>query len=248
MGNLVSHFRRIEYRGKLFIFFVIWWAVWAINPVHPSDWRLENVLTVLFIPILIATRNSFRLSNLSYTLIGIFLSLHTVGAHYTYAEVPYDRWFKTLFGTTVNEIFGFQRNHFDRLVHFLFGLLMAYPIREVFVRIANVRGIWGYYLPLDLTMSLSMLYELVEWGASILFGGDLGAAYLGTQGDNWDAHKDMALATSGAVICMVVTALVNWRYQRDFAAEMRDSLKVKGKTPLGEVKLREMREEGKGGR
>ena len=94
------------------------------------------------------------------------------------------------------------RNHFDRLVHFLYGLLLAYPIREMFLRIGNVRGFWGYFLPLDLTMSTSMLYELIEWAAAELIGGDLGAAYLGTQGDVWDAHKDMALASMGALIAM----------------------------------------------
>ncbi len=91
------------------------------------------------------------------------------------------------------------RNHFDRLVHFGYGLLLAYPIREMFLRIGNVRGFWGYFLPLDLTMSTSMLYELIEWGAAEFFGGELGAAYLGTQGDVWDAHKDMALASARCV-------------------------------------------------
>jgi len=119
-------------------------------------------------------------------------------------------------------------------VHFSYGLLLAYPIREMFLRIGNVRGFWGYFLPLDLTMSTSMLYELIEWGAAEYFGGDLGQAYLGTQGDVWDAHKDMALASLGALIAMFITALVNWRMQRDFAAEWAESIRVKRRKPLGE--------------
>jgi putative membrane protein len=126
------------------------------------------------------------------------------------------------------------RNHCDRLVHFCYGLFLAYPIREMFLRIGNVRGFWGYFLPLDLTMSTSMLYELIEWAAAEFFGGELGMAYLGTQGDVWDAHKDMALASLGALIAMVVTALINARMQRDFAREWAESIRVKRKRPLGE--------------
>jgi putative membrane protein len=126
------------------------------------------------------------------------------------------------------------------VVHFAYGLLLAYPIREVFLRIANVRGFWGYFLPLDLTMSTSMLYELVEWGAAEFFGGNLGMAYLGTQGDVWDAHKDMALASLGALIAMCVTAAINWRLQRDFAREWAQSLTVKNTGPMGEEAIAKM--------
>ncbi len=142
-------------------------AIWAsINPTDRFDWALENVLVVIFIVGLLLTLKKFPLSRVSYTLIFTFLFLHEVGSHYTYALVPYDDWFKNLTGGTFNNIFGFERNHFDRLVHFSYGLLLAYPIREFFIRIANVRGFWSYFLPLDLTMSTSMIYELVEWGSS----------------------------------------------------------------------------------
>ncbi|MBK7645119.1 MAG: DUF2238 domain-containing protein, partial [Planctomycetes bacterium] len=102
-----------------------------------------------------------------------------------------------------------ERNHYDRLVHFLFGLLFAVPIREIFLRVGQVRGFWAYYLPLDVAMAFSMLYELIEWGSALLFGGDLGAAYLGTQGDPWDAQKDMALASLGALITMCAIATLD---------------------------------------
>jgi putative membrane protein len=117
---------------------------------------------------------------------------------------------------------------------------LAYPIRELFLRVANVRGFWGYFLPLDLTMSTSMLYELIEWGAAVFFGGDLGTAYLGSQGDVWDAQKDMALASLGAVISMSITALVNVRLQKDFARDWVDSLRVKDARPLGEEAIKRM--------
>ncbi|HSR72017.1 MAG TPA: DUF2238 domain-containing protein, partial [Kiloniellales bacterium] len=128
----------------------------------------------------------------------------------------------------------------DRFVHFAYGLLLAYPIRELFLRVADARGFWGYFLPLDLTMSTSMLFELIEWAAAEVFGGDLGIAYLGTQGDVWDAHKDMALASLGALIAMTATLTVNARLQRDFAREWRDSLRLKRAAPLGEERLSRM--------
>jgi putative membrane protein len=150
-----------------------------------------------------------------------------------------------LTGTSFNELVGWQRNNYDRVVHFSYGLLLAYPIREVFLRIADVRGFWGYFLPLDVTMSTSMTYELIEWAAAVYLGGDLGMAYLGTQGDVWDGHKDMALASLGALTSMIATALVNVYLQRDFAREWAESLRVKRYTPLGEEEIaRRLRERG----
>ena len=159
--------------------------------------------------LLAATFRSLPLSRISYTLIFLFLCLHAVGAHYTYSLVPYAKWIEALTGVEVGDGAGLDRNHFDRIVHFCYGLLLAYPVREIFLRVAAVRGFWGYFLPLDLTMSTSMGYELLEWGAAEFFGGDLGVAFLGTQGDPWDAQKDMALASLGALVAMSVTAGLN---------------------------------------
>jgi putative membrane protein len=216
------------------------WIALAFHPFDRSDWWLENALLVAAVVLLAATYRVFPLSRVSYTTIFVFLCLHTIGAHWTYAEVPYDAAWRDLTGHSLNEVLGWKRNNYDRVVHFCYGLLLAYPIREVFLRIANVRGFWGYFLPLDLTMSSSMLYELIEWAAAEVVGGSLGQAYLGTQGDVWDAHKDMALASLGALITMCVTAALNAYLQRDFAREWADSLRVRGRQPLGEVAIRKM--------
>jgi putative membrane protein len=205
--------------------YAVWWVALAIKPLDRSDWWMENLLVFLGVGLLVWTYKPFPLSRVSYTCIFIFMMLHALGAHYTYAKVPYQEWFPALAG---------GRNHFDRLVHFSYGLLLAYPIREMFLRIGNVRGFWGYFLPLDLTMSTSMLYELIEWGTAVTVGSDLGAAYLGTQGDIWDAQKDMALASLGALLAMIVTALINRSMQRDFAFEWAESIRVKRRKPLGE--------------
>ena len=229
-----------KYALNLGIIFLVLFIVLAVNPIDRHDWMLENLLVVIIVPVLIFSSKNFPLSKISYTLIFIFLCLHEIGAHYTYALVPYDQWFNSIFGRTFNSIFGWERNHFDRLVHFSYGLLLAYPIREMFHRVVNVSGFWGYFLPLDVCMSTSMLFELFEWAAVEIFAGDLGVAYLGTQGDIWDAHKDMGLASLGAVVAMLVTAMINYKLQRDFAKEMSESLKVKSKEPLGEAEIKRM--------
>ncbi len=229
-----------RYLSILGLVFGAFWLALAISPVDRHDWALENALLIAFVVVLATTRRVFPLSRISYTLIFVFLCLHTVGAHYTYAQVPYNEWSMRLFGVAFNDLLGWERNHFDRSVHFSYGLLLAYPVRELFLRVVAVRGFWGYFLPLDVTMSTSMLFELFEWGAAEVFGGDLGIAYLGTQGDVWDAQKDMALASLGALIAMGVTVAINLSLQRDFAREWSESLRVKGRRPLGENAIRRL--------
>ena len=217
--------------------FGLLWLALAVAPSDRAAWALENALVVAFVPVLVASMRWLPLSRLTWTLILLFLSLHTIGAHYTYADVPYDAWSEALLGVKFNELLDLERNHFDRLVHFSYGLLLAYPMRELFLRVADARGFWGYFLPLDLTLSTSAIFELLEWAVAELFGGDLGIAYLGSQGDMWDAQKDMALAGLGAAIAMTATLLVNWRLQRDFNREWDESLRVKRRLPLGEIEL-----------
>jgi len=105
----------------------------------------------------------------------------------------------------------------------------------------GVRGFWGYFLPLEFTIATSAFYELIEWGAALVFGGELGAAYLGTQGDVWDAQRDMALASLGALVAMLLTAAVNAALRGDFARTIRDSLRVKDPLPLGEEEIARIR-------
>ena len=186
----------------LLVIFVIEWLILAIKPYYRSDWLLENVLVVIYFPVMIALRRKVIFSNLSYLLMFIFLFLHAIGAHYTYAEVPYDQWFKFVTGGTLNGLLGFERNHFDRLVHFLYGVLLYIPFREIFVQRARLEGGWSYFFPYMVIVSTTVLYEQIEWAAAEIFGGELGMAYLGTQGDVWDGHKDMGLASLGALLTL----------------------------------------------
>ena len=221
----------------LTLVFFIEFIILSISPHDRADWALENVLVLIFAIIMALSYKKFPLSRISYTLIFLFMILHEIGAHYTYANVPYDSFLISYFNFSLNEFMGWDRNNFDRIVHFLYGLFLAYPVKELYCRIANVTGFWGYFFPLELTMATSMMYELVEWGAAAAFGGELGMAYLGTQGDIWDAHKDMALASLGAFIAMLITIFINMRIQEGFREEWKLSLSIKSNEPLGEDEI-----------
>ena len=186
-------------QGLVLWYAVVWFAT-SIAPLDRQDWLLENILVVAALGVLIGTYRVFPLSDLSYLFITAFLTLHAIGAHYTYAQVPLGFW--------IQHALGLSRNHFDRIVHFSFGLLMAYPIREVFLRVANARGFWAYYLPLDVTLAFSALYEIMEMVVATMVAPGTGDAWLGTQGDVWDPQKDMGLAALGALLCMCITALI----------------------------------------
>jgi len=220
------HFSRYHL-ALLAIVSAVWlWA--AIRPLERDDWWLENLLVFVGVPLIILLGRYFRLSNLSYGLIALFLVLHLVGSHYTYAKVP--------FGFTLQRWFDSDRNLYDRLVHFLHGLLLAYPLREIFVRITRARGVWALWLPIELSIAFACLYELIEWAVVAIAAPGAGIAFLGAQGDEWDAQKDMALAALGALIAMGVTLLVLWRLDPKTPTELRESLRVpEDDHPLGEV-------------
>jgi len=200
-----------RYVQGLVLVFVVAWVLLGIHPHDRQDWMLEHALTVLAGIALFLGRRRYPLSLTAYTLIFAFGLLHTLGAHYTYSLVPYEYWSLGRGGFSINNTFGWTRNNFDRLVHLAYGLLLVRPVMEWYVQAAGLRGHWRYWLPLEFIMATSLLYELIEWMAAEVFGGSLGAAYLGTQGDVWDAHKDMALAIVGAVIGLAVIALARWR-------------------------------------
>lgn len=174
--------------------YAVWWVLLAIRPVDRSDWLLENLLVFASVIVLVWTYPRFQFSNLSYILIALFLALHAVGAHYTYAEVPAGFW--------VRDWLGLSRNHFDRAIHLAFGLLILYPLRELLVRAAHVRFPWASWLALAAISALSSSFESIEAIIAQIVRPDLGAAYLGTQGDIWDAQKDMLAAIGGGLLAM----------------------------------------------
>jgi putative membrane protein len=197
MNDLVEDRRFLKW---LLAALAVLWILTAIAPLSRRDWLLENLLVFVAVGVLAATYRRLALSDLSYGLFGVFLVLHMVGAHYTYSEVPAGFW--------ARDAFGLARNHYDRLVHFMFGLLLAYPIREVLIRGAGVRPAWSYVLTVMCVLGFSGFYEALEGIVAMLVSPELGLEYLGTQGDEWDAQKDTALAFLGAVIAM---SWLRWR-------------------------------------
>lgn len=231
---MISHDRFVAVLAALY---AVLWTVLAIRPIDRADWALENVLAVLFVIAIVLSYRRFRLSPLSYALIFLFLCVHAIGAHYTYAKVPYDAFFMSITGRSLGAAMGWERNHFDRLAHSLYGLLLVYPLRELLLRVANVRGFWSYFLPLNIVIATSAVFELFEWAAAEVFGGDLGVAYLGTQGDEWDAQRDMALAALGAAVTTLVMACIDMQRQPDFVREWRESLRVKSDDRPGQDEI-----------
>ena len=183
--------------------YVLVFALAAIAPHDRGDWLLENLLVLVFAPVLALTHRRFTFSNLSYLSIFAFLVLHAVGSHYTYSLTPPGFW--------IQDTFGLDRNPYDRIVHFAFGLLLTYPLREIGRRVLHLRGAWSYLVPFLAVLSISASYEIVESWAARIVDPELGTAFLGTQGDEWDAQKDMSLAMTGSIISLAVTAAF-WRF------------------------------------
>ncbi|HCQ54437.1 MAG TPA: DUF2238 domain-containing protein [Brevundimonas diminuta] len=187
--------------------FLAIWGVLAISPYDRHDWLLENMLFFGLALALLLGRRHYQPSSAAATLIFVYLCIHQLGAHYTYAHVPYDDWWQALTGHSLDQQLGWERNQYDRLAHFSYGLLLAYPIREVLIRLGLRPGLWSLVLPVDVVLSTSAVYELIEWVGGEMLGDGLGRTFLATQHDRWDPQKDMALATFGALIAMLVTGL-----------------------------------------
>ena len=192
-----------RYHAVLLCIFAAVWIWAAIEPRFPHDWLLENYLVFVFVPIIMLAARHARLSNLSCTLITAFMLMHVVGSHYTYAEVP--------FGFTLQHWFGAERNMYDRLVHFSFGLLLVYPFRELVLQVTQARAGWAYVFALTGVMAYSTTYEVIEWLVAERVDPVAGLAFLGAQGDVWDAQKDMAAAIVGALITLLIVAALRWR-------------------------------------
>jgi len=193
---------------KLLVFYLLVWFYLAIEPVDRFDWLLDNLLIILFVPTLAYSYRYFRFSDVSYVLITVFLLLAAVGAHYAYTFTPVGEWLK--------ELMGFSRNHYDRIVHFAFGLLLVYPLQELLVRVVAVPVKWSYVLAPLLIVSFSALFEVAEAIVAELVNPELGIMFLGAQGDIWDAQKDIILSLFGAMLTMAIAYRLSGKSGRDF--------------------------------
>jgi putative membrane protein len=174
----------------------------CIGAPYPEQMYLQHIPTVVALALLAISGRRYPLSNAAFTCLVVFLMFHILGARYIYSYVPYDQWAKALLGTDLTSIFHFQRNHYDRVVHFVFGLLWVLPVWEVCVRAFKVPRRFAYYVAFEFVLAFSALYELVEWGLTMVLSPNDADAYNGQQGDMWDAHKDMALAMLGSLAAL----------------------------------------------
>lgn len=179
----------------LFILYVASWILLAINPSYRDDWWLENIMVFIAIPIIFWSDKRVQFSPMSLWMLFLFFVLHAIGAHYTYSEMP---WF-----SPITHYFGFERNHYDRLIHFLFGYLMFLPFYELFSSFWQSKRT-ALIVTFLFLLTSSGMYEVIEWIVTEMTHAELGTAFLGTQGDQWDAQKDMALGDLGTILAMLL--------------------------------------------
>lgn len=173
---------------------------------------MQHVPTFLAVMLLIAAERNGGLDRIGFTLFVIFLLLHLVGARYLYSYVPYDDWLQAILGVRLTDYFGFARNHYDRLAHFSFGLLLVYPVEFYCWNKLRLRGWIPPIFAISAVLAASAAYEIGEWAIASTFAPDWAEAYNGQQGDPWDAQHDMALAWGGAMIGVIlVCAIRRWR-------------------------------------
>jgi putative membrane protein len=177
----------------LIVALVLCWSGW--RPHDRFTWWLEVAPGLAGIVILLATYRRFQFTTLCYSLIALHICILCVGGHYTYARVPAFDWLRP--------IFGWQRNHFDRLGHFLQGLVPAMIAREMFIRLNIVnRKTWIPFLVVSVCLAISAFYELIEWWTAIS-SGSASNDFIGSQGDIWDTQEDMFFALIGAVCALL---------------------------------------------
>ncbi len=195
----------------LLVTYLLLFVVLAIAPYDRAVWLVENIPVWVVVGLLVLTFKRFRFSNTAYFLMWFFLCYHTVGGHFTFELTPF-AW-----GNHLLSIFNFDfvlpegRNNFDRLGHFLVGVF-SYPIVEVSLRKQWVKSkMIAFFLAVFALGFWAASYEVVEMYYAVLEGGESGAAFLGSQGDVWDAQKDMLLDICGAVLFALLALFRNYR-------------------------------------
>ncbi|WP_127346955.1 DUF2238 domain-containing protein [Pseudidiomarina mangrovi] len=188
-----NNLRRYPYALALAIVALMVWSV--INPAMMDVWIAEMIPVIVVFLIIVVTYQRFQFSNVAYTLMAGWLIMHTIGAHYTFAEVPFD-WFGELTGLE-------GRNHYDRIAHFVIGFY-AYPAVEFLLRKQLATFKTALFFGLFMIMSVAAGYEIIEWWFAQYYGGDAGIEFLGSQGDQWDAQKDMLMDTLGAITSLIL--------------------------------------------
>lgn len=201
----------IQFSKPVFISTITVLSVMLLASIEPLEWSsylLHQAGTLLFLMLMLAAYSYRYISSRAYLFAAIFLIIHIIGARYLYSFVPYDDWTEQLFSIRLGEIFDWQRNMYDRLVHFSYGLLLFQALFESAKTIFKIQSIKALIvIALMMNMSSSLLYELFEWLLALTMSPEAAEAYNGQQGDVWDAHQDMALALFGGLIAASVVLI-----------------------------------------
>ncbi|WP_449065918.1 DUF2238 domain-containing protein [Planomonospora algeriensis] len=186
-------------------------ALTWVAPPYPVEQAFHHSLTAVALLALLPLRRHYALPPGSLAAVLAFLALHSVAARWMYSSVPYDEWSTALTGVRLSDVFGWERNHFDRLVHLSYGLCAA-PVLARYLRDRwGLRPLLAVAAGVELVLSTSALYELLEWAVAVTTSPEIAEVYNGQQGDVWDAHKDIALACLGALSAAAVMLLRNRR-------------------------------------
>ena len=175
-----------------------------IEQPYPEIALLQHIPTMLLLVAAPALLRRWPLSTPALACVALFFALHTLGGRYAYSNVPYDDWARALTGSSLSDAFGWTRNHYDRLVHFAFGALSVIPVAEIARRWGGLGRRGAMLAVLGWVLGLSALYEIFEWLLTIVAAGETADRYNGQQGDIWDAQKDMAFATLGAILVLAI--------------------------------------------
>lgn len=178
-----------------------------IRAPFPHEQPLQHGPTVVAILLLTIDARKNWLSTASFSCLIAFIWLHILGARFIYSFVPYDDWSITFFGSSMSEWFGWQRNHYDRLVHLCFGALCMVPSHDIATKYGQMRPRWAIIFALFAVMTMSAFYETMEWLLTVVMSPRHADAYNGQQGDFWDAQKDMALAFAGCLFTIPILVI-----------------------------------------
>lgn len=195
----------ITFKKSLVVFFVLCWVVLAINPSHRGIWMMENFLVVILFPVVLWLEKRYVFTNSTFFLLVLFTTLHIFGAYTTYEHMSYFKWF--------SDMLGVERNYYDQVVHFLFGLLLFMTFFEIFFHQGHSRKL-SYLVSFLFISSISGWYEILEWLGLILLCDVADCFERLTQGDVWDTQKDMIYAMAGVVIALLVHC--KWGSNKDY--------------------------------
>lgn len=193
------------YQKTLFLVFIAVFIWSAIHPVTAHEWVLESIPVVLAVPVIFFIGKRYKLSNLSYAFLTLYFCAALLPAHYNVASVP--------FGLTLGHWFGTDRNMYDRLLHFGFGLLCFSALYEVCLQLITKKSFWSYFIPFCTVLAFSSIYEIFEWLAHVFINPAASITFVGAQGDLWDPAKDMSCALVGAIISVTVMVMIDYRKQ-----------------------------------